>query len=88
MHTVEVLDEAMELARKMGYEVRVEAVVGAAGSCVVAGRKLLFVDAAASPAERLETVIAALGEETGTNAQPDAWSTSPTLRKLVSRRAA
>lgn len=88
MHTVELLDEAMALARKLGYDVRLEAVEGHAGSCVVAGRKLLFVDLAASPAERLETVLEALGDELGASAQPDAWTTSPTLRKLVGRRAA
>jgi hypothetical protein len=88
MHTVELLDEAMALARKLGYDVRLEAVEGSAGSCVVAGRKLLFVDVAASPAERLETVLDVLGEEAGASAQPNAWATSPTLRKLVGRRAA
>ncbi len=79
MHTVELLDEAIGLARSLGYEVRLEAVDGHAGSCVVAGRKLLFVDVAASPAERLDTVLDVLGEDAGV----DGCEVSSTLQRLV-----
>ena len=52
MHTVELLEEAIEVARRLGYHVRVEPLDGHAGYCVVAGKKLLLVDLAAGPAER------------------------------------
>ncbi|MEX2187660.1 MAG: hypothetical protein WD875_12730 [Pirellulales bacterium] len=91
MHTVELLEEAIALAQMLGYEVRLEALDGHAGSCVVAGRKLLLVDLAASPAERLDTVLDALREESfakGFAQAVDERTLSPALRRLVVRRRA
>lgn len=87
MHTVELLDEAIALARRLGYTVRLEALDGHAGSCVVAGRKLLLVDLAAGPAERLETVLDALREDAAA-AGVDEQTVSPTLRRLIAPRRA
>lgn len=87
MHTVELLDEAIALAKRLGYTVRLEALDGHAGSCVVAGRKLLLVDLAAGPAERLDTVLEALREEVASTSI-DEQDVCPTLRRLIAPRRA
>jgi hypothetical protein len=84
MHTVELLEEAMEVARRLGYHVRVEPLEGHAGYCVVAGKKLLLVDLAAGPAERLDTVLDALRED----AAIEPGDLSPTLQRLLGRHKA
>lgn len=84
MHTVELLEEAIEVARRLGYHVRVEPLEGHAGYCVVAGKKLLLVDLAAGPAERLDTVLDALRED----AAIEPGDLSPTLQRLLGRHKA
>ena len=45
MLTVELLEEALELARRAGYRVRQEWLEGCAGgACVIKGQKWLFLD--------------------------------------------
>ena len=61
MQTAQRLDLAIELARKLGYQVRFEHLDGnAGGGCQIRGTKVLFVDLALSPHEQLNQVIAAL----------------------------
>lgn len=62
MHTVELLEAAIDLAERSGYRVRQEWMGGAgAGNCEIKGRKWLFLDLSLSPAEQLEIVLGALG---------------------------
>lgn len=63
MHTVELLEEAIRAAETLGYQVRQEWLEGAAGDCVIKGRKWLFLDLAQSVPERLQLVLAALIRE-------------------------
>lgn len=61
MHTVELLDRALDVAQSMGYGIRHEWLGGASsGSCEIAGQKWLFVDLALNPIEQLDQVINAI----------------------------
>ena len=64
MHTVDILDQALDLAARLGYTVRQEWFAGSGGgACEVKGRKLLFLDLDLAPEEQLEQVAAALRRE-------------------------
>ena len=66
MHTVELLQEALEVARNLGYEVRQDWLCGnGGGHCLVRGRKWLLLDVAQSAEEQLEVVTDALRTEPG-----------------------
>lgn len=66
MHTVEMLKEALDTARRLGYEVRQDWLGGnGGGHCLVRGRKWLLLDVAQSAHEQLEVVTEALSAEAG-----------------------
>ena len=61
MHTAETLDNALNLAARLGYEIRHDWLGGSGGGgCVLKGRKLLFVDLALGTADQLDQVLDAL----------------------------
>jgi hypothetical protein len=61
MHTVELLNHAVDLATRAGYVVREEWLGGSGGGgCEVRGRKLLFLDLALGPAEQFDAVLETL----------------------------
>jgi hypothetical protein len=83
MHTVELLDQALSVAQRMGYGVRQEWLGGAGGGvCEFAGRKWLFVDLSLNVIEQLEQVRKAL------LADPGIYTVdlSPALRQLLDLR--
>ena len=64
MQTLELLHEALELARRLGYEIREEYMGGVGGgACEFHGRKWLFLDLAWNAHEQLENVVAVLKED-------------------------
>jgi hypothetical protein len=64
MHTVNLLESCLELAKKLDYEIRQDWLGGeGGGSCVLRGRKILFLDLALDPTEQLELVLDALRRE-------------------------
>ncbi len=64
MHTVEMLESALDLAGKLGYRVRQDWLGGAlGGACEVRGQKWLLLDCDSSPAEQLDLVLRALQQE-------------------------
>jgi hypothetical protein len=64
MHTVEILEQALDLAVRLGYTVRQECFAGSGGgACQLKGRKILFVDLDLGPAEQLDQVATALQHE-------------------------
>ncbi|MCI0335564.1 MAG: hypothetical protein L0228_20340 [Planctomycetes bacterium] len=66
MHTVELLQEALETARRLGYEVRQDWLGGnGGGHCIVRGRKWLLLDVAQSADEQLDVVTEALRGDVG-----------------------
>lgn len=63
MHTVELLERAIALARQRGFVVRQDFFGGSlTGACEFKGRRWLFIDLAQSHREQLEQVLQALGE--------------------------
>ena len=86
MHHVELLEHALEVARKLGFLVREEYVGDIdGGSCVVRGQKMLFLDPQLSIPDRLMIVCEALAaeEQLDRSALPEALA-----RRLTVRRAA
>jgi hypothetical protein len=66
MHTVELLNEALDAARRLGYEVKQDWLGGnGGGHCIVRGRKWILLDIAQTADERLEVVMDALRTESG-----------------------
>lgn len=66
MHTVAMLQEALDTARRLGYEVRQDWLGGdGGGHCLVRGRKWLLLDVAQSADEQLDVVADALRTEEG-----------------------
>jgi hypothetical protein len=66
MHTVELLNEALDVARRVGYEVRQDWLGGnGGGHCLVRGRKWLLLDLAQTAGEQLEVVTDALRGDVG-----------------------
>ena len=71
MHTVELLEEAVSAAQRLGYEVRQEWLGGnGGGACEIRGRKSIFLDLALGPADQLEHVVDALRREPDALALP------------------
>ena len=66
MHTVTLLDEAVQAARRLEYEVRQDWLGGdGGGHCIVRGRKWLLLDVAQTADEQLDVVAEALRGEIG-----------------------
>lgn len=83
MHTVEILEQALDVAARVGYTVRQEWLAGGGGGgCELKGRKLLFLDLDLDPVEQLEQVVDALRRE------PDAlaFPMPPELGELLKVR--
>jgi hypothetical protein len=54
MHTVEVLQQVLSLAKQLGYTVRMEDLGGeGGGTCEFGGKRWLFVDLTASTVDQL-----------------------------------
>ena len=66
MHTVELLEQAIDTAGRLGYSIRHEFLGGVGGgSCEFGGRKWIFVDLALGPFEQLDQVCNALTSDPG-----------------------
>ena len=64
MHTVEILEQALDLASRLGYTVRQEWLAGSGGGgCELKGRKLFFLDLDLAPDEQLEQLLKTLRHE-------------------------
>jgi hypothetical protein len=58
MHTVELLAHGLDLASRLGYQIRQEYLGGnAGGGCILKGRKIFFLDLALDPSEQLDILI-------------------------------
>ena len=71
MHTVELLEQALDLASRLGYKVRQEWLGGTAGGgCELGGQKILFLDLALGPVDQLGQVVDTLRREPDATAFP------------------
>ncbi len=83
MHTVELLEEALQLAAGLGDQIRTEWLGGdGGGDCEINGQKWIFIDLAMSPTEQLDEVVETLRREPAAATQ----TTCPKLRRLVEVR--
>ena len=86
MHTVELLEEAIRVAERIGYRVRQEWLGGSGGgACEVQGRKWLFLDLAVGPTDQLDQVVATLRSEPDACGLPMSWELR---QRLAVRRSA
>jgi hypothetical protein len=64
MHTVEILEQALDLAVRLGYSIRQECLAGnGGGGCELKGRKLFFLDLDLGPTEQLDQILEVLRRE-------------------------
>jgi hypothetical protein len=64
IHSVELLELALDAAAKVGYRIREDALGGfPGGACQLNGQKWLFVDPTLPPRERLQLVLQALAAD-------------------------
>jgi len=71
MHTVELLEEAIALAEKAGYQVRQEWLGGSGGGdCEIKGQRWIFLDLAVGPLDHLELVLQVLQREPNAVSMP------------------
>ena len=64
MHTVEMLEQALDLTARLGYTVRQEWLAGSGGGgCELRGRKLFFLDLDLGLGDQLEQVLETLRRE-------------------------
>ncbi len=69
--TLGLLEEAMQLARDVGYVVREEPLGDAAGGvCSVGGRRQILLDAASPATERLDLLLGILADDAAAMASP------------------
>jgi len=58
MHTVAILEQALELAARLGYGIRQEWLAGnGGGGCELNGKKVFFLDLALDPSEQLDQIL-------------------------------
>jgi len=66
MHTVAILEQALDLATRLGYGIRQEWLGGSGGGgCELNGRKIFFLDLALDPGEQLEQLLDTLRHDPG-----------------------
>jgi hypothetical protein len=66
MHTVEMLGHGLDLATRLGYQIREEYLSGnGGGGCELHGKKIFFLDLALDPAEQLDQVVDTLRQDAG-----------------------
>ena len=66
MHTVELVEQALEAARRLGFRIRHDWLDGVtSGPCLISGQKWLFLDLNDSPSEHLAILRDALHREPG-----------------------
>jgi len=83
MHTVELLEQAIDLARRLGYQIREEWLGGSGGGgCELKGKKILFLDLALGPEDQLEQIVETLRLEPQATGMPMAHQ----LRELLQHR--
>ena len=82
MDSLQLLAEALNIARQLGFEIREELIgEGKGGACRIRGRKYLFLDPQLGPRDRLQRVLDAIRDDAGL-AQ---LSIRPALKHLLAR---
>jgi len=89
MHTVQLLSQAIETARRAGYQIREESLDGAGGGhCLIRGKKCLLLDLTQTHREQLDDVLDALRSEPNLAAVGMTAALAELLQASPLRRAA
>ncbi len=83
MHTVELLEQAISLAERLGFQIRHEWLGGQGGGlCEFSGKRWIFIDLGLTSVEQLDQVVSVLRNE------PSLYlvELNPPLRKLLDVR--
>ena len=85
MHTVELFEQAVDLAGRLGYEIRHEWLDGGGGGCELMGRKIFFLDLALPPMDQLDQLLDTLRRDTNALRLPMTGALRETLavRKIA-----
>ena len=71
MHTVELLGHSLDLATRLGYQIRQEYLGGhGGGGCMLKGNKIFFLDLALGPADQLDSVLDTLRHDNDAQTLP------------------
>lgn len=82
MHTVELLEQSLAVAQRLGYSIRQEWLGGVGGgACEFGGKKWLFVDLSLNALEQLAQVTESLQDEPGLASLPLPKAVAATLLK-------
>ena len=85
MHTVEALEQAIDSARRLGFQIRMEWLGGdGGGSCEIRAEKWIFIDLALNADEQLASVLDAISQEADENVLP--LPIEPVVQRLVELR--
>lgn len=85
MHTIDLLEQAIEVAEQLGYQTRQEWLGGSGGGrCEFAGKRWIFIDLTLTAFEQLEQVTEALRQDPGIYVIP----LSAAMRELLGIRQA
>ena len=85
MHTVEMLDQAVATARRLGFQIRMEWLGGSGGGdCEIKGQRWIFIDLAQTPAEQLDVLLDAIDREAAESVLP--LAIQPNLQALLELR--
>lgn len=88
MHTVELLESAIQAAKRLGYQVRQDWLAGqGGGACVIRGEKWVFLDLASDYTEQLDQVVSALRIEKSANANCDLAVPDELVARIAQRAA-
>lgn len=85
LHTVDLLEEALDLARSHGFEVRQWLGESSGGACRIGSRWVVFVNASLTAEEQLQNVVLSLRH---TSQVFDMSLCSPKLQRLLASIAA
>jgi hypothetical protein len=82
MHTIELVQQALDVAELLGYTIRQDWLDGGGGECELKGKKYFFLDLALTPLEQLDQVLDVLRGDPRAASLPMA----PELRQFFRRR--
>lgn len=86
MHSVEMIESAIEVAERLGYEIRQEWLGGATGGCCeLRGAKWLFLDLSLPAEDRLAQLADVLAQDSRIGKEA---SLPAELQRYLKRRAA
>ncbi len=82
MHTIDLLEQALEIAKELRYQLRQEWLDGCGGVCQLNGQKWIFLDLSLSTTEQLGQVLDALQDDP----ELSTLALNDTMRRLLKVR--